>query len=312
VKRLHRYRQPKRASEVQTVVVAGPHHVAALGKKLDLRTGATSASKAAAFAPDGAWVEWERSGDLVIVTPAGTRTRVTGIEGVSTLVKLLSDEVLLLQADGRQPLLCIDRATGAPLGRFDDMRGEAYEKMRLYNTAVFDPRDGKTVWLCEGNRVVQFSLATRKPLQVFEPRAGEKYLGVAAHPDGWVMTTARALSAGFDTSNDELVLLRAGSGEVKRVRRTCMSFAPLRAGFVAFEPAAKQFVFLDFALEETGRLEHDSNWAQLLALPSLEEWITIGGHGEWDHHGREGLGAPLAQPATASSRSKTPSRRTRR
>ncbi|MBL8911105.1 MAG: hypothetical protein JNM17_10470 [Archangium sp.] len=70
-----------------------------------------------------------------------------------------------------------------------------------------------------------------------------------------------------------------------------MSLAPLKNGFVAFEPAQEQFVFFDFALRETGTLEHDSNWAKLVALPSLEEWITIGGHGEWDHHGKSGLGA---------------------
>lgn len=278
---------------MQQVIVAGPHHVAALGKVIDLRTGETKASKAAAFAPGGAWVEWDRSGALIIVTPAGTRTRVSGIEGVSTLVKAMSNDVLLLQSDGRQPLLCIDCRTGNPRGRFEEMRGELFGATRLYNVVTFDPRDGKTVWLAEGQRVVQYALETREALHGFEPRKGEKLLGVAAHPEGWVMTTARTLAAGFDASRDEAVLLRTGRGEVRRVQKTFMSYAPLREGFVAFEPGARQFVFFDFELRETGRLDHDSNWATLVALPSLEEWVTIGGNGEWDHHGRDGLDAPV-------------------
>jgi hypothetical protein len=307
MKLLRRHRQPKRSSEVQTVVVAGEHHVAALGKRIDLRTGETTPSKAALFGRDGAWVEWAKTGELFLLTPSGERTQLTGFEGLSTGVRMVCDEVVLLQADGRQPLLCIDRKSGKPTGRFEEMRGEPYAQIRLYNAHVFDPRDGRTVWLSEGGRVVQYDLATRRPLKVFEPQPGEKFLGLVVHPAGYVLTTARQEAAGFDTSRDEVVLFHVDRGQLSRRPLIMMSGAPLGDGFVVFEPAAKRFVFLDLELKEHGALAHDSNWAQLVALPSLREWITIGGHGEWDHHGEDGLGAPLSaegEPPVSSTKKK--------
>lgn len=293
MKLIHRYRQPKRSSEVQTVVVAGEHHVAALGKRIDLRTGEATKSKAARFGRDGAWVEWTRTPDLQLVTPAGEHTKITGWEGLSTGVMMVSDEIVLLQADARQPLLCIDRKTGKPTGRLEEMKGEPYDaRTTLYNCVVFDPRDGRTAWLADAGRLAQYDLATRRPLKVIEPKSGEKFLGVTAHPAGWVLTLARQKSAGFDSSRDELVLFAAHGEEVARRQMSTMSSAPLRDGFVVFEPKEKRFVFLDFALIETGTLAHDSNWALLVAMPSLREWITIGGHGEWDHHGEDDLTAP--------------------
>jgi hypothetical protein len=302
MKLIHRYRQPKRSSEVQTVVVAGEHHVAALGKRIDLRSGEITKSLAARYAPDGAWVEWAKTGELFLVTPSGERTQLTGFEGLSTGVMMVGDEHVLLQADGRQPLLCIERKSGKPSGRLEEMKGERYnETTTLYTCLAFDPRDGHTVWLVEGGRLAHYDLATRRPIEVFEPKAGEKFLGISVHPDGWVITSARSLATPFDGSRDELVLIKDGK-EVTRRPMSIMSSAPLQNGFVVFEPAAKRFVFLDFALKEIGALAHDSNWAQLLWMPSLREWITIGGHGEWDHHGEN----DLPQPAVAEEKKKKP------
>lgn len=293
MKLIHRYRQPKRSSEVQTVIVAGEHHVAALGKRIDLRTGETTKSLAARFGRDGAWVEWTKTPELFLVAPSGERTKLTGYEGLSTGVMMVSDEVVVLQADGRYPLLCIDRKTGTPTGRFEQMKGEPYnEKTTLYPCVAFDPRDGRTVWLVDGGCLAHYDLATRRPIAVLAPKEGQKFLGIAVHPKGFVLTSARSLATPFDGSRDDLVLFAASGEEIARRPLSTMSSAPLRDGFVVFEPKAKRFVFLDFGLIETGTLAHDSNWAQLVWMPSLREWITIGGHGEWDHHGEDDLTSP--------------------
>lgn len=300
MRQLHRYLQPKRSSEVQTVIVAGEHHAACRGKRIDLRTGVSEKSKAACFGRDGAWVEWTREGQLFLVR-GEARTQLTGFEGLPTGVLMMGDRVVLLQADGRLPLLCIDRGTGKPTGRFEEMRGEQLGPTRLYTVHVFDPRDGKTVWLAEGGWLAQYDLSTRRPIRTHSPPAGETYLGLAVHPSGRVLTWARKQSAGFDATRDELVVLSARGREIARRPQPGMSAAPLSNGFVVFEPAGRRFIFIDLEGNETGTLAHDSNWALLLPLPSLREWITIGGHGEWDHHGDEalaptGLSSPKPPP----------------
>lgn len=301
---LRRYLQPKRSNEVQTVIVAGEHHAACRGKRFDLRTGAAEPSKAARYGRDGARVEWTREGQLVLES-GDARTQLTGFEGLSTGVLLVGDEVVLLQADDRRPLLCIDRRTGKPLGRFEQMRGERFGPTRLYDAHVFDPRDGKTVWLVDGGRIVHYDLSTRRPLRTLSPAAGEKLLGLAVHPSGRVLTWARKLSAGFDAAHDELVVFSAEGREVKRRAQPGMSAAPLSNGFVVFDATGRRFVFVDLDGDETGTLAHDSDWALLVPLPSLREWITIGGHGEWDHHGEDEL-APRGPAANSRATPKKP------
>lgn len=304
MKLLRRYKQPGRSAEVETVVVAGPHHVATRGKVWDLRSGAVQEKSAGAlWGRDGARVEWKRDGTLWLINPDGAATALHGTEGLSTQLKLVGDEVVLVQADGRQPLLCIDRATGQPAGRLEGQRGEPYGQMTLFNVAVFDPGDGKTVWLAEGGRVACFDLGTRRATKSLEPADDEKFLGVAVHTSGAVLTIARKKSAGFDTTHDELVLF-SPDGSSRRVKRVVMSTAPLQDGFVAFDPAAKAFVFFDLELRQTGTLAHDSNWVRCEALPSRREWLSIGGKGEWDHHGDEALAPP--EDVSASKAPKAP------
>ncbi len=307
---LRRYKQPGRASEVETVVVAGPHHVAARGKVWDLRSGTVrEPSKGALWGRDGARVEWKKDGTLWLITAVGRATALHGTEGLSTVIKLLGDSVVLAQADGRQPLLCIDRQTGQPTGRLEGQRGEAHGATTLFTVDVFDPRDGRTVWLAEGGRVASFDLRTRRELSSFEPSADEKFIGVAVHPSGAVLTTARKKTAGFDGKDDKLVLF-SPRGRSRRLKHSVMSTAPLTDGFVVFDPSAKAFVFFDLELTQTGTLAHDSSWVRCLPLPSRKEWISIGGKGEWDHHGDGALAPPesTAAPGNATPKKPAPTR----
>ena len=108
-------------------------------------------------------------------------------------------------------------------------------------------------------------------------------------------------------------MLFKDGAEVTRRPLDTMSSAPLQHGFVGFEPKGKRFVFLDFELKEIGTLAHDANWATLVAMPSLREWITVGGKGEWDHHGEDDLVAPVVadeqkpakKPAAKKTKTKT-------
>lgn len=310
---LHRYLKPKRASEVQTVFIADERRVAIKGALYDLRTTAKLGRTAAqGFAPDGAWVEWNAQ-ELLLKTPEGTSKLLHGYEGLSTLVKAVTDEVVVLQADGRQPLLVIDRATGRPIGRLQGQIGEVFGTTVLFNGLVFVSHDGQTLWLTEAGRIAQFDLETRQPLKEFSPQDDEKYLGLAVHESGAVLTIARRKEHGFDTTHDQLVLIKPG-GVQKRVKRTFMSLGALTDGFVAFEPAKKQFVFFNLKLEETGTLAHDGNWVQIHVLPSRREWLSVGGTGGVDHHGDDALApevdeTPAPPPAPKKAKKKAPVRK---
>ena len=89
-----------------------------------------------------------------------------------------------------------------------------------------------------------------------------------------------------------------------------MSAAPLSSGFVLFDAAGRRFVSVDLEGNETGTLTHDSNWALLVPLPSLREWVTVGGHGEWDHHGEDEL-APAPKAADAPGKPKASVKRSK-
>lgn len=291
---LHRYVVPKRSAEVQTVFIAGDDRAVIKGTLYDLHTTAKlGRSPAHAFARDGAWVEW-RGDALVLVAPGGAVVPLHGLAGLSIRVKSITDDDVLLEA-GNEPWLCISRATGEPRGRLEGQRGEPSASGHLFVGHAIDPRDGHTVWLVEGGRVAQFDLPTRRPRRELEPAADERYLGIAPHPSGAVVTIARARARGFDTSADELVLIDATDRVQRRVPRACMSIAPLHDGFVAFEPATRQFVRFDLALNAVDTLAHDSAWATILPLPSGRSWISVGGTGGVDHHGDDDL-VPTAPP----------------
>lgn len=307
---LRRYAQPKRAHELQTVEVVGEHTVCFKGALYDLRAGEKGERQPGfGFAPDGAWLEWRKQRDgtmrLEIVVGAAS-VPVTGTDGLSVTFKAMTNSVLLLEADARQPWLCIDRATGAPTGRLEWMQGSDRYGTRLYNSHVFDPRDGKTVWFVDGGAVVQVDLSTREPVRHVKPAAGRAFNAPTVAADGWWCALEEpAAGPVYGTPND-VVVFDASNRE--RARKTLLvnGSTSLTEGFVLFHSAEKRFSVVDRELNELESIAHDTDFARLVALPSGREWLAIGGHGEWDHFGADDLAPTSAEPAVKKPAARKP------
>ncbi len=307
---LRRYAQPKRAHELQTVEVVGEHTVCFKGALYDLRTGEKGErARGFGFAPDGAWLEWKKQADgnmrLEIVAGGGS-VPVTGIDGLSVTFKAMTNSVLLLEADGRQPWLCIDRATGAPTGRLEWMQGSDRYGTRLYNSHVFDPRDGATVWFIDGGAVVQVDLSTRKPVRQVKPPAGRAFNTPTVALNGCWCVFEEPAAGPVSGAPDHVIVFDASNRE--RARKTLLTrgSTSLADGFVLFHGAEKRFSVVDCDLNELESIEHDTDFARLVPLPSGREWLAIGGHGEWDHLGADDLAPSSAEPEVKKQAAKKP------
>jgi hypothetical protein len=303
---LRRYGKKPGASEVATVDVIGDGQVVYKGHRYDLRTGEKGA-KQSGFCHhlDGRYLDW--NGDVLEVKHADGRSVPLQIDG-GKHVAIVGNHVVY-NDDSRQPWLVIDTFTGEQVGRVEDMRGDATYGTVLYSPQWFDPKNDRTVWLCEGSRLAELDVAQRRMARTIEAQAEHTFVAVAAVPDGHVITLARSLEdkATHNRGGDRIVLFSPTGERLRDVPGEVMFISRIGDFFLVSDDRKEQFVVYDTSLEPVARVEmfdpgRDA-YNAIVPLPSGREWIGIGARGEWDHYGDPAL-APTGKAKKAPARAK--------
>ncbi len=277
---VHLGRYAKPTNQSSPVVVTGDGTVWANGRRWNLRTGEKSG-----FVPgfhhsqDGRYMQYG-DGQNELVHPGGG---IVGIGPVAALPQggqFVGSYFVAGDSHGTRPKLVIDEA-GKEVGRL---------AQTAKNPGLFNPQDGKTLWLNEQTSLAQHDIASLEIVRKIDAPNGTEFAGLAVLGSGHVATWERKPGGDLEM----LVVFDAANKRVAERAHRGMSIAPLGKHFVVADDKAKQFVIVDTALEivetvpmwEPGRDGHNS----VVGMPSGREWIAMGGRGEWDHYGERGLG----------------------
>lgn len=287
---LHRYAAKKKSAELANIEIAGNSAVVFNGTRYDLRTGKKEGRQAGfRFSLDGRHLAWD-GGALTIHHPDQRVVRVEASGSIS--IMFFVGGWLVVSDDGRKPFLVIDASTGAALGRIEGQEPEG----PVYNPAIFDPHDGKTLWLGEGARLVQVDIGNRRVVREIDAPADHRFFGVAALPDGHVMTIVRRKNLKFDSSADRLAVFDP-KGKMASIDGSAMSLERLGQRFLTSDAVNKRFAIYDARLELKASIPmfepHKDAYSRVLPLPGGHEWIAVGGYGEWDHYGAKALAVPI-------------------
>ena len=300
---LRRYGKKPGSAEVATIDVCGDGQVVYRGNRYDLRTGEKLA-KHPGFGHhvDGRYLAWSTKGDTLLEVhhPDGRAVNVPVIGGKHIG---LVGKFLVHADDGRQPWLVIDTTTGEVAGRVEDQRGDATYGTVLYSPQWFDPKNDRTLWLCEGSRLAELDVEKRRMARTIEADAEHAFIGVAALADGHVITIARTIEdkAKHNRSGDRLVLFSPTGERLRDIAGEVMAVHRLGDHFIVSDDRKEQFILFDRTLEPVARIEMyepgKDAYNGIVPLPSGREWIGVGGRGEWDHYGPPEL-APVKPPKT--------------
>ncbi|HEY5952095.1 MAG TPA: hypothetical protein VIV40_41645 [Kofleriaceae bacterium] len=311
---LRRYGKKPGSAEVATIDVCGESRVVYKGSLYDLRTGEKLA-KHPGFGHhiDGRFLAWSAKGDSVLEVhhPDG-RIATTPLVGGKHIA--IVGDFLVYNDDSRHPWLVIDASSGEAVGRVEDQRGDATHGTVLYSQQCFDPKNDRTLWLCEGSRLAELDVAKRRMARTIDADPEHAFIGVAALPDGHVITLARAIEdkATFKRGGDRLVLFSPTGERLRDIPGEVMFLQRLGEHFIVSDDRKEQFVLYDRTLEPVARIEMfepgRDGFNNIVPLPSGREWIAVGGRGEWDHYGEPDL-APVKpkKPPVAKKPKKTES-----
>lgn len=285
---LRRYGKKPGSAEVATIDVCAEAQVVYKGSRYDLRTGEKLA-KQAGFAHhlDGRFLQWNDSS--LEVHHGDGRTVPVPIIGGKPIG--LVGPFLVYSDDARQPWLVVDTEGGRAVGRVEDQRGDATHGTVLYSPQVFDPKNDRTLWLCEGSRLAELDVEKRRMARTIEGDAEHAFIGVAALPDGHVITLARAIEhkATFKRGSDRIVLFSPTGERLRDIAGEVMFLHRLGDCFIVSDDRKEQFIIYDRSLEPVAKVEMyepgRDGFNQIVPLPSGREWIAVGGRGEWDHYG---------------------------
>lgn len=288
--------------------VIGDGKVVYKGCAYDLRSG-EKLDKVPGFAHhlDGRYLEWQNKTDTYLeVHHPGGRTAKVYVSG-GNAVRIVGEH-LVYNDDARKPWLVVEAATGKELGRVESMVPDATFGTPLYNAQWFDPRNDRTLWLCEGSRLAELEVATRGMLRTIAAPDGHVFLTCAALGDGTVLALVRTVEnkAKHNRSGDRLALYDRTGKRVREVPGEVMFIHALGDAFIVSSDRKEQFELYDASLSlqdvvpmfEPGR----DGFNRILPLPSGREWIGIGGKGEWDHYGEPGLGPQKLQVKAAAEK----------
>lgn len=309
---LRRYGKKPGAAEVATIDVVGDGQVIYRGHRYDLRT-AEKGAKHLGFAHhlDGRFLQWNQEGGTLDVHHADGRVAPVHVVGGKP-VGFVGD-YLVYTDDSRHPWLVIDTRTGAIAGRVEDQRGDATHGTVLYTPTWFNPKNDRTLWLCESSRLAELDVGKRRMARTIEADPEHVFIGVAALDDGHVITVSRALEdkATFNRRSDRIVLFSPSGERLREITGDVMALQRIGDRFIVSDDRKEQFVILDRTLEPVARVEmHEpgkDGYNVPVPLPSGREWIAIGGRGEWDHYGEAELAPKSKKPAKApAKKSKKP------
>jgi hypothetical protein len=287
---LRRYGKKPGASEVATIDVCGDGQVVYRGHRYDLRTGEKGA-KHPGFAHhvDGRFLQWNTADTALEVHHGDGRVVNAPIYGGKHIA--IVGPYLVYNDDSRQPWMVIDTATGELVGRVEDQRGDATHGTVLYTPQWFDPKNDRTLWLCEGSRLCELDVAKRRMTRTIEADPEHAFVGVAALPDGHVITLGRTIEdkARHVRSADRIVLFSPAGERLRDIPGDVMFLARLDDCFIVSDDRKERFAIYNAALEPVATVEMfepgRDGFNNVVPLPSGREWIAVGGRGEWDHYG---------------------------
>jgi hypothetical protein len=296
---IRRYGKKPGASEVATIDVIGDGQVCYRGNRYDLRTG-DKVAKHPGFGHhiDGRYLQWNLADSTLEVHHADGHVVTIQIYGGKHIAMVGTH--LVYNDDSRHPWLVIDTKTGAQVGRIEDQRGDATHGTVLYTPQWFDPKNDRTLWLSEGSRLAELDVAARRMCRTIEADPEHAFIGVAALPDGHVITLARRIEdkASHNRSGDRIVLFSPTGERLRDIPGDVMHLSRLGDQFIVSDDRKEQFVIYDRSLEPVARIEmHEpgrDGYNVVVTLPSGREWIAVGGRGEWDHYGEAEL-APASK-----------------
>lgn len=302
---LRRYGKKPGAAEVATVEVIGDGQVVYRGYRFDLRTG-EKGPKHPGFGHslDGRYLVWNADGALEIHHPDG-RVVATQLFGGKHVAMV--GNCLVFAEDPSHPWLVVDTSTGELLGHVEDQRGDATHGTVEYTPQWFDPKNGRTLWLCEGTRLAELDVEQRRMTRTIEADPDHVFIQVAALDDGHVVTIARTLedNAAASREGDRIVLFSPAGERVRDTVGEVMFVHRLGDRFLVSDDRHEQFVLYDRSLEPVARVEMyepgRDGYHAIVPLPSGREWIAVGGRGEWDHYGDPAL-APVRAKKLAARR----------
>lgn len=308
---LKRYGTRGKKDDVAFVQFAGGTNVTWKGKLWDLRSGeSVGPAKGFSHTADGRSLQLGASG-LGIAHVDG---RVVPVEDGASLNAsgiFVGPHVLFGTSNKATPWRVIDGATGKLRGPLEGQR--KHPTFGMVHPTVFDPGDGRTLWLNEGTSLRCFDVERMAWTREVSTPPGTIPIGTFAVTDeGDVAVFLRPSELVNDRSRDVLVLLDADGREVARAGSLGSSMGVAKVGthLVVAEDSAGQLRVFDAKLGdvETIAMMPGDTWAQLVALPSGREWLAIGGWGQWDHYGEPGLGPAGASRFTAAAPAKTAAR----
>jgi hypothetical protein len=309
---LRRYGKKPGSAEVAAIDVLGDGQIVYRGHRYDLRTG-EKGLKHPGFSHhvDGRYLQWNQTDSGLEIHHADERVATVHVVGGKPIGFVGAH--LVYSDDARQPWLIVDCKTGGIAGRVEDQRGDATHGTVLYSPGWFDPKNDRTLWLCEGSRLAELDVAKRRMARTIDADAEHAFIGVAALADGHVITLARTLEdkARHNRAGDRIALYSPTGERLRDVPGDVMFIHRLGDHFIVSDDRKEQFVIYDKTLEPVANIEmfepSRDAYNGVVPLPSGREWIGVGGRGEWDHYGEPELGpAPKKKPAKAAPKKKPP------
>jgi len=306
---LRRYGK-KLSREAATIDVIGDGQIVYRGQRYDLRTGEKT-GKHPGFGHhlDGRYLQWSTAeGALEVHHPDGRCVPVPVYGG--THIALVGN-CLVCSDDSAQPWLVIDTQTGEPLGRVEDQRGDATLGDVRYTPQWFDPKNDRTLWLCEGSRLAELDVAQRRMARTIDADPDRTFVAVAALPDGHAITLARTLEdqATASRGGDRIVLFSPTGERLRDIPGEVMFISCVGDRFLVSDDRNERFVIYDRALEPVESVDmHEPGraaYSAIVTLPSGREWIGLGGRAAWDHYGVPELApTPAGKPRRETARPK--------
>lgn len=288
----------KRGNEGVTVDISGPNVVDWRGKRIDLTTG-ESLGRAAHFyaSTDGRHLNYA-DGAMKLSHPDG-RSVTLPYRMLPGYPLAWVGQWLVFQEDPthKQDLAVIDTETGELRGRLEGM---LVDENKMKYPLLFEPRDGRTLWLGEGTQLRAFDVAKLKWTKTVLPPRGARFGVFVVLDSGDVVATTS------QEEGQELVLLSPDGAVKKTSGLVAQTLGKVGAYVVAFIATEKRFAVLDAQLDEVASVPHTESSAVIKPLLTDGQWLAIGSSGQWFHFGPRGLASKAAEKPEEKSQPKKP------
>lgn len=289
---LHRFAAAKKSVELAAIEVLSRDEVAFKGARYDLRTRKkTGKIPGFLIAPDGAHLRWTHS-VLEHCAPGAAPVAMPWLSCGPLIARVGSR--IVGSAEASRPWIVVSTHTGEIEGALDEQQPIDFGPRKLFTPTVVRA-DHSSLWLNEQTRLARYDVATRRCCEAIAAPDGAAWLHASITASGNVVAIVRPSEnvASCERAGD--VVASFSPNGIERWRRDLrpMHLAALGDNCVLVDDSARSFVVLSDQGDELQRVPmfepSKIPWATVIALPSRDEWLSIGNHGEWDHYGPASL-----------------------